>query len=113
MRDREFAPESLGHAIDEQRDGDRRRIRRYDGAAFPHAIDLLVDLALDIQSFNDRLGDPVGIREPLQVVFDIANRNAIDETPVQESGLTGILQAFERSFADCIASLILRRNVEQ
>ncbi len=113
MRDRKLFAKRFGHVCDEQRNRDRRCIRRHDRPGLANGIDLPVQRLLDVESFDNGFGDPVHRGDPLHVVFDVAGRDVAQQILVQQAGLIPVEQALDSPFRDRIAVGPLDGDVQQ
>ena len=74
---------------------------------------MLVKRLLEFQPFHDRFSDPVDVRELLKVVFDVADRNALEVVAMRKSGLVFIEKSLDGPFGMGVAFIARSRNIEQ
>ena len=66
----------LVEALGDVPNGNARGIRRQDGCVFGGGSDFVEEALLDVEAFDDRLDDEVGLRDsPFEVVVEVARRD--------------------------------------
>jgi hypothetical protein len=88
--------------------GQAAGVRRQDGVRGQKGRDLLEQLLLDAQVFDDRFDHQVAIFEALEMVIEIARLDQTSRVGIVEGGGLGLERLFEPAVGEAIASLGLR-----
>ena len=90
---------AFGHSVDRQ----AGCIRGYNRSRLAVAFDAPVEIALDLQLFNDGFDDPIHARQLFKVVLEIAGRYQTDDGRRIEGGGLNLLGRFKPGIDDAIA----------
>ena len=88
--DQEVALQARRHAVGQ---GGKRYgggVRRDDGAVLADGVDLGIEVAFDVDPFDHRLDDPIAVGQAIQVILDIARRDALGVASVHKGGGIGL-----------------------
>ncbi|MPL88377.1 hypothetical protein SDC9_34397 [bioreactor metagenome] len=110
MRDREARRERGAEALGQQFAQDRRGVRRHHRAGRQERRDLGEERALDLEVFDHRLDDPVGLGDAGDVILDVAGAH---ERGGAGAGETARLQLRGDAGLGAGVAVALGRDVEQ
>ena len=114
MGDQEVATKEVRHAFRQGRERNGRCVGGDERSILAHRFQLLIERAFDIGSLDDRLDDPVAVGHAVEMIIDIAGRDAFGVALVHKGRGIGLDQPFDRAFGDRIAvDRAFRNDIEQ
>ena len=102
----------MRHVFDQQSNRDRRCIRCDNGFVLTHGVKALVQILLDIETFDHGLGDPVAVGELIEIVAGIAEVDKGFGILADQARLIRVAQTLEATFGKRVC-IILGGKVQQ
>ena len=113
VRDDEVAAEGVVAALHQQLQGDAGGVGADPGTSFEVGLQAAIQLALDGQVLLDHLHHPVAVRQPIQVVPQVAGADPLQEGTVHGQGRLALGQGRQGRRRQLVRRRVVNDDVQQ